>query len=213
MNKRVLAVLTVALLTLSASIAGAQSRGTVLLLPREGSINPNYMIEKEANVMIALLRQAGYNVVVATVTGHSIEGTKLTLPADLKIRDVHLKDYVGVLMPCMAAGGAGSWHATQDQIDIVRAATSRGMLIGAQASSIIILAEAGLLDGKRYTYYQDGSLLPKPFQGGIYSGKDVVRDGNLITSGTCPYVLLEYGTGYIDGTTELTEEFIVGLSQ
>ena len=44
-------------------------RGTVLLLPREGSTNPDYMIEKEADVMTKAVTAAGYQVKVATVSG------------------------------------------------------------------------------------------------------------------------------------------------
>ena len=40
------------------------------------------------------------------------------------------------------------------------------------------------------------------FKCGIYSGRGVVQDGNIMTSGTCP--MMAKMTGYKDGTAELT---------
>ena len=191
-------------------VAGCSTfEGTVLLLPREGSASPDYMIEKEADVMTKAVTAAGYRVRVATVSGSTIKGSKRSLRVDLKISQVKMSDYVGVLMPCMAAGGLG-WHAYQEQKDIVTAANALGIPIAAQASSVIILAEAGLLVGKKYTYYSDPSY-NKAFKGAVYAGSGVVRDGNIITSGNCPYVLVEYGSQNIDGTSQLTADFLKAL--
>ena len=45
----------------------------------------------------------------------------------------------------------------------------------------------------------------------MYAGSGVVRDGNIITSGNCPYVPVEYGSKNIDGTSQLAAEFVKAL--
>jgi hypothetical protein len=45
----------------------------------------------------------------------------------------------------------------------------------------------------------------------VYSGTGVVKDGNIITSGVCPY--LEKLYGFEDGTELLTESLIIAISE
>jgi hypothetical protein len=47
--------------------------------------------------------------------------------------------------------------------------------------------------------------------GAIYSGRDVVQDGNIITSGVCPYI--KQMRGWPDGTAELTQKLIAELKK
>ena len=48
---------------------------------------------------------------------------------------------------------------------------------------------------KKYVDHQD-------FKGAIYKGNGVIRDGNIITSGTCP---MRASKGFIDGTQEVQD--------
>ena len=75
--------------------------------------------------------------------------------------------------------------------------------MAAQYGSVIILADAGILKGKRYAFFDDPlkpTLMRKftdpRFVGAIYSGRGIVQDGNIITSGTCP--MLSKMTGLPD---------------
>lgn len=56
------------------------------------------------------------------------------------------------------------------------------------------------MNGKRYAFGYER------FKEGIYGGTGVVRDGGIITSGTCPYQARM--TGRPDGTAELTQKLI-----
>jgi hypothetical protein len=51
----------------------------------------------------------------------------------------------------------------------------------------------------------------------VYSGKGVIQDGVIITSGVCPYIekaAKERGMeGYVDGTPELTRMLISSLKK
>ena len=90
--------------------------------------------------------------------------------------------------------------------------------MAAQFGSVIILAQAGILKGKKYAFASDPlkttprrKITDPRFVGAIYSGRGVVQDGNIITSGACP--LLERAFGLPDGTTELTQTFIAQIKK
>jgi putative intracellular protease/amidase len=83
---------------------------------------------------------------------------------------------------------------------MVKEAAAQGKPVAAQYGSIFTLARAGLLAGRGYAYERAS------FPEGTYGGTGVVRDGLVITSGTCPYKARE--TGRPDGTPELTRLFI-----
>jgi len=82
--------------------------------------------------------------------------------------------------------------------------------LAASHSSVIILAEAGVLASKRYAFRMDPQLRYSSFTGAIYGGTGVVQDGNIITCGACPQVAPTYGLP--DGTAELTQAFIIALT-
>jgi hypothetical protein len=78
--------------------------------------------------------------------------------------------------------------------------------------SVADFAQAGVLIDKKYAFTIDPDPDTYPyFRGGIYSGEGVVRDGNIITSGTCPWKTREYGKP--DGTPELTRMFIEAIKE
>ena len=102
-------------------------------------------------------------------------------------------------------------------ISIVKQAVAKEKPIAAQTGSVYVLAEAGVLKGKRYAYLLD-RFNPYPpyksdsrFEGAIWGGPDVVQDGMIITSGICPF--MEAFTGLRDCTPELTQAFIVKLGR
>ena len=84
--------------------------------------------------------------------------------------------------------------------------------MAAQTLSIAVFAKAGILVDKKYAFTIDPDVNEYPdFEGGIYSGEGVIRDGNIITSGTCPWKAREYGLP--DCTRKLTELFIEAISE
>jgi putative intracellular protease/amidase len=163
----------------------------VLLIVREGGIQPELMLTKEVNVMLDMLEKAGLKVLVATDSGQPIAGSTTTLKPDLKLSDVKVEDYAGVILPCMAAGSApDSDRIPPDAVEIVKKAVVQGKPVAAQDSAIEILLKAGVLGGKQFAN----------------KGMGAVQDGNIITAGSCPY--LAETPGNPDTTTELTQEFI-----
>jgi len=185
----------------------SEHKPKVLLFIRKGtSGDVAFMLKEEVGVMTSMLEEAGFEVIVATASGEPIKAQTTELIPDLRLADVKVNDYVGIIMPCMAKGSvAYGSHASPEEISLVKEAVAQGKPVAAQRGAIIILAEAGALVGKKYTYDRDLQLLDS-FAGAIYSGKGVIQDGNIITSTNCPYMARYYRRD--DGTSELTEIFI-----
>jgi len=205
-------------LMMISAIAGAQNISKVLLIPREGeSSNLDLMLTKEVGVMTDLLQRAGFKVVVANVSAQPIEGVIKKLKPDLKLSEVKVDDYAGFILPCMAVGLFPGPPVSPIAVSVIKQAIAKGKPVAAALGSAIILAEAGVLKGKRYAFVDDplNQLPPNTkdsrFEGAIYSGPGVVQDGNIITSGICP--VAEAFTGVRDCTPELTRAFIAILSQ
>jgi putative intracellular protease/amidase len=199
------------------AIAEAQSISKVLLIPREGkSGDLDLMLKKEVVVMTDMLQKAGFKVVVANVSGQPIEGIIKKLKPDLKLSEVKVDDYAGFILPCMAVGLFPGPPVSPMAVSIVKQAVAKGKPVAAALGSVYILAEAGVLKGKRYAFIDDPlNPLPHPkdsrFEGAIYSGSGVVEDGNIITSGVCP--TMEALAGIHDCTPELTRTVIAKLGR
>ena len=212
------AVAIVLSLVMISALAEGQSISRVLLIPREGeSSNLDFMLAKEVGVMTDLLQKAGFKVVVANVSGQPIEGIVRKLKPDLKLSEVKVNEYAGFILPCMAVGLSPSQPISPVAVSIVKQAVAKGKPVAAQLGSVTILAEAGVLKGKRYAFMQD-PLNPLPpdekdsrFEGAIYSGRGVVQDGMIITSGICP--AMGGSTGMPDCTPELIRAFIAKLGR
>ena len=199
------------------AIAEGKSISKVLLIPREGegSGNLDLMLTKEVGVMTEILQKAGFKVVVANASGQPIEGFIRKLEPDLKLSEVKVDEYEGFILPCMAVGFSPGPPVSPVAVSIVKQAVAKGKPVATGLGGAYILAEAGVLKGKRYAFVED-ALNPVPphqkdprFKGAIYGGSDLVQDGNIITSGRCPN--LEAMTGLPDNTPALTQAFIAEL--
>ncbi len=98
--------------------------------------------------MNLLLKNAGFHVDIATTSGQAILGSTEKIEKVMKLMDINLDDYVGIIMPCMAVGTGPGPAVSQDAIALVKKAVSDDKPVAAQRGSIIILAEAGVLKGK-----------------------------------------------------------------
>ena len=198
--------------------AFGQSGRKVLMIPREGySTDLDLMIKMEVGVMTILLKGAGFEVDIATTSGQSILGPTQKIEKVLRLSEINLNDYVGIIMPCMAVGMFPGPPVSPEAVAIVKKALSEGKPVAAAANSSIILAEAGVLKGKKYAFLVDPLTTTETrkrtdprFIDAIYSGPGVVQDGKIITSGVCPNLERVYAMQ--NGTVELTQKFIAAIS-
>jgi protease I len=199
-----LAPLCLSLSMINEAIA-SEKKAQVLLIIRHGfSKDTELVLKKEVGLMTSMIEDAGFTVVVTSASGELIEGKTLKLKPNLKLADVKVNNYVGIIIPCMAK--EGDW--SEEEVSLVKEAVAQAKPIAAQRGAVVILAKAGELDGK---YYTTASIwqFSDYFSGAIYSGKDVIKDGNIITSRHCSYAAKYYGG--VDGTSELTKLFIAAI--
>jgi putative intracellular protease/amidase len=217
----VIAIILAGIISFPTQVLG-QSGSKVLLIPREGfSFDPDLMIKMEIGVMRVLLKNAGLAVDIATSTGISIWGPTEKVTDIKELRNIKIDDYSGVIIACMAVGGGAQppSPASHEAMAIVKKALSDGKPVAANGNAPYVLAEAGVLKGKKYSYVQDPlkstgifPLTIPAFQDAIYSGSGLVQDGLIITSGICPS-LAKYGGMEEDGTVKLTKAFIAAVKK
>jgi putative intracellular protease/amidase len=203
-----LSVALLLLLLVSCASQQPKEKGPqVLLILREhlGSADEQYMVTNEAVAMKSMLEEADFKVVIASASVRTFVFVRgdITLEPNLRLAEVNVADYAGFIIHCMALGTSS---VKPEEVAIAKQIVAKGKPVAAQRKGVVILAEAGVLAGKRYSYESN----PTPntlFDEAIYSGKGVVQDGNIITSAYCPY------HGSLDQTVELTQALIAGLQE
>jgi putative intracellular protease/amidase len=197
--------------------AFGQSPRKVLMIPREGySVDLDLMIKMEVGVMTWHLKRAGFEVDIATTSGFPIVGPTQKIGKVMRLADINLDNYAGIIMPCMAVGAFPGPPVSQEAIVLVKKALADGKPVAAPFGSVIILAEAGVLKGKKYAFFRDPLKTDKDwkltdlrFVDAIYSGTGVVQEGKIITSGACPTIEMAWGGE--NKTVELTKTFIAAI--
>jgi protein deglycase len=176
--KRLLAFFMLCMLFLSS----VKSAPKVLLIIKEGSLQLEYMLTHEVGKMTEIIKQSGFEVVIATISGDTLKAGSVTIKPDLKLEEVNIDEYAGFILPCMVVD-----LASPEMITFVKAVADKGKPIAAQLGSVFILAKAGILKGKKYAFIEDQGTAGD-FDGAVFGGYGVVRDGLIITSGTCPWM-------------------------
>jgi putative intracellular protease/amidase len=165
-----------------------QAAPKVLLIARERSAAMELMISEEVDTMVALLQKAGFTVDIATETGNPIEAGSARLVPDLKLADVNSEDYVGLVLPCMAAGDVSD-NVPAASVPITKEMAAAGKPIAAQ-NAWEMLQAAGFTLAKYKVAINPG----------------VVVDGKLVTSSNCP--LSAHKNHKPVDTPKLIEEFV-----
>lgn len=186
----------------------ADESAKVFMFVRDGSRDLDLMLEKEVGVMLQMLEQAGYTVDIATANGAAMTGESMTLTPTVALDVVQIADYVGVILPCMAPAEGFPVPAHVDAI--VQQAVAAGIPIAAARGSVVTLAKAGGLAGRRYSFARDAGSRPE-FAGSIFEGTSVTRFEGMTTSAICPLAAKE--SGKQDGTEGLTRLFIESLPE
>jgi Putative intracellular protease/amidase len=176
----------------------------VLLFIKDGSSQLEYMLTHEVGAMSKILKESGFEVAIATISGAVLKTDSITLNPDLKLGEVNIDNYAGFIFPCMIVDSV-----TPEAASFVRMVVEKGKPIAAQLGSVLILAKTGALKGKKFAFPDEKDMnagMYPDLNSGIYSGTGVVKDGNILTSGICPWMAKM--TGQKDGTAELTQKLI-----
>lgn len=128
----------------------------------------------------ATLKQAGATLIVASSQLGTAEGMLgLRIPVDKLIGDVQVEDYDAVVF----VGGTGAQGYFKDPVAhrIAREAVAQGKVLGAICIAPVILAEAGVVAGKRATAFPSTQAALRK-AGAIVAPRGAVTDGKLVTA-------------------------------
>jgi 4-methyl-5(b-hydroxyethyl)-thiazole monophosphate biosynthesis len=134
----------------------------------------------EAVTIIDVLRRAGVEVVAASLVSGPVKGARGTvLIADTTLDEALKSDYDLIALP---GGQPGTTNLKSDAriLEMLRQADSKGKLLGAVCAAPTVLAEAGLLKGKKATAFP-GAFKEIPSDIQLVS-ETVVEDGRIVTS-------------------------------
>ena len=137
--------------------------------------------ELEAVTIIDILRRADVEVVAAGLTDGPVTASRgVTLIPDSSLEDALRQEFDMVVLP---GGMPGAEHLGNDErlTAMLRSMAESGKFVGAVCAAPKVLAEQGILDGKRATGYP-GFIDGGAFPGLEYTGGDVEIDGKVITS-------------------------------
>jgi putative intracellular protease/amidase len=200
------------LLSSALIISCGEKTQKVLLFITDGSRDLELMITKEVLVMKETLEESDFEVVISTLSGETISVDSITIEPDLKLSNANISDYYGFIFPCMAPPWETIHNPNIEIVSFMEEISTTGKPMAAQTLSVANFAKAGVLVGKKYAFTIDPDVNEYPFfQGGIYRGEGVIQDGNIITSGTCPWKTREYGKP--DGTKKLTNILINAIRE
>jgi 4-methyl-5(b-hydroxyethyl)-thiazole monophosphate biosynthesis len=134
--------------------------------------------EIEAIAAIDILRRAQIEVIVAGVERALVNGShKVAVAADRLLAEVAGREFDLVVLP----GGPGTPNLARNAAvrDVVRRHAERGKWIGAICAAPSVLAELGLLEGRRAVCHPTAE---SKMTGAKLSHDPVALDGNFITS-------------------------------
>lgn len=138
--------------------------------------------EVEALTQVDYLRRAGVYVTTVGVTGEYVTGTRgITVKADALLENTAFCGDVEMIILPGGLGGVNNMKASAKVVETIKCAANNGKYIAAICAAPTILAELGLLRGKKCICYPDMTDILIE-HGGLCEDKAVVRDGNFITS-------------------------------
>lgn len=135
--------------------------------------------EVEAVAVIDVLRRAGIEVVAAGLhTGPITSARGIKVLPDAGIDTINADDFDMIVLP---GGQPGSDNLNADERvrKLIKDFAGKGKLTGAICAAPYVLANTGILDGRRATAYPS---YREKLGGAVYEEKSVVEDGTIMTS-------------------------------
>lgn len=163
--------------------------------------------ELEAVTLINILRRAKINVVTAGLDDHPVEAARGTILLPDTTLDAALADtYDMVVLP---GGAVGTENLCKDSriAGLLKKMAEAGKFIGAICAAPRVLAQCGLLNGKRATAYP-GMLDPAAFPDVTISDAAIEDEGLIMTS-RGPGTALDFALAIVEKlTTEETRKTV-----
>lgn len=141
--------------------------------------------DMEVYVPLFRLREEGWKVDVAAPTKDLMHGENgYTLKPDITINEVNPDDYDLLVIPGGFPDGApATVRKIKKALEITQSFFIKNKPVASICHGPWTLASAGVIKGRHLTsYWHDGVPEDIKKAGGIWEDKDVVVDGNLVTS-------------------------------
>jgi len=124
-----------------------------------------------------------YPVLIATPTGEDYKSSNgMTFKSDLSYRAIRSEEFAALLVP---GGDPTSVVGNENLNHVVRSIHKQGANIGAVCAGPFVLAQAGILKGKKIAHGYDKDQLDflKNYFVGVQLTNDIVKvDGNIVTA-------------------------------
>jgi protease I len=142
-------------------------------------IAPERFRDEELFLPLEVLLESGHKIELASTKTGVCKGSRGgSVIADLLLKEVNSDDYDGVVF----VGGGGSKIFFNDScaLSIARKMNDEGKIVSAICLAPVILANAGVLNGKNATVSgQEAKTIES--KGAKYTGPGVTVDGNIVT--------------------------------
>lgn len=135
--------------------------------------------EIEAVVPIDVLRRLDVDVVTIAVDGNPVGAHDLDIKADCSMDDLVREELDAVILPG-GLPGATNLMASNEVISLVQEMNSAGKIVAAICAAPIVLAQAGIMDGKTCTGYPM-AMVKDALADANYTARKAERDGNIVT--------------------------------
>lgn len=165
----------------------ADQKKILMIVAQENFRDEEFFEPKE------VFEKSGAKVTVASNTTKKAKGMLGgEVKPDISISDANIDDYDAISI----TGGGGSkqylWDNKELQ-NIVKKANGQGKVVAAICISPVVLANAGILEGKKSTVFKnDETVRILKEKGAKHKDKGVISDGNIVT-GRDPKSAKEYG--------------------
>jgi intracellular protease, PfpI family len=140
-------------------------------------------MDMEYSVPKKILEDAGHTVVTASTrkgTCYGMHGD--IVESDIAIDEVNAGDYDGIII-CGGIGCQDELWTSDKLVEIAKVIGETKKFAAAICLAPVVLAEAGLLAGKKCTAFPSPATKLGLSRGGAeYTDKNVVTDGNIITA-------------------------------
>ena len=143
------------------------------------------------------VENAGHEAVVASITTNTCTGMLgETITPDLAVKDVNIDDYA--IIAVIGGQGAPDLMNYPEVMDLLKQAKAKDMNLAAICIAPMILAKAGVIQGKNATVYQTpNSMAALDEAGANMVSQDVVVDTKLVTA-SGPHVAREFGLKLVE---------------
>ena len=150
--------------------------------------------EIETMSIVDTLRRAGVEVVIAGLQDGTTEGSRgVNIIPDGSIDDIVIEEFDAVILP---GGSPGYINLGRDRrvLDLVTKAFDKGLIVAAICGAPTVLADLGILRGKRATVFPGKEA---DLTGAEPVNERVVVDGTVVTS-QGPGTAIEFGVKLVE---------------